>query len=67
MSGAIFPVSKQEIYISKMQDSFASGQPYELAILDYQMPGMTGLELASRIKADDTLRDRLLVMFSSEP
>jgi len=41
------------------------GHPFDLAILDMQMPFMDGIELAQRIKADDSLADTALVMLSS--
>lgn len=39
--------------------------PFQIALLDYQMPQMDGEELARRIKADPKLRDTLLVMLGS--
>ena len=42
-----------------------SGDPYDFAILDYQMPGMDGATLAKAIKSDPAIRDTLLVMLTS--
>ncbi len=36
--------------------------PFDLAILDQNMPGTSGLQLASRIAEDPLLKDRLLVI-----
>jgi CheY-like chemotaxis protein len=41
------------------------GEPYNLAILDMQMPGMDGLELARAITADPLLARLPLVMLTS--
>ena len=42
-----------------------SGDPFRLAILDMQMPGMDGEALARAIKADEKLKDTRLVLCSS--
>ena len=42
-----------------------SGAPIDVALVDYQMPLMDGVELGTRIKADPALRDTALVMLSS--
>ncbi|MEQ1822843.1 MAG: response regulator [Fimbriimonadaceae bacterium] len=39
--------------------------PTELVVLDFQMPGMDGLELASRIKSHPKLSGLVIVMLSS--
>ena len=43
----------------------SAGKPYELAVLDMQMPGMDGRELAGRIKADPDLARVRLVLLTS--
>jgi CheY-like chemotaxis protein len=42
-----------------------SGEPFDLAVLDYQMPGMDGAELAKKIKADKDLCDLPLILLTS--
>jgi two-component system, sensor histidine kinase and response regulator len=41
------------------------GDPYDLALLDEQMPGMDGLELARQIKADSAIASVRLVLLTS--
>jgi CheY-like chemotaxis protein len=48
-----------------LRAAYAEGRPYALAILDYQMPGMDGLELAEAIMADPALARTRLIMLSS--
>ncbi len=43
----------------------AAGGPWHLILLDWQMPGMSGLELALELRADPVLGDVPLVMLSS--
>jgi CheY-like chemotaxis protein len=46
--------------------SFAqAGEPYDLAIVDLDMPGMDGMELASRIKADPAIAPTKLILLTS--
>ena len=42
-----------------------AGDPFRAAILDMQMPGMDGAELAKAIKGDETIRDTRLVLMTS--
>ncbi|MCL6415653.1 response regulator [Aestuariirhabdus sp. Z084] len=38
--------------------------PFDLVILDHNMPGMTGMELATRIKEDSNFSDLVIVMLT---
>jgi signal transduction histidine kinase/DNA-binding response OmpR family regulator len=42
-----------------------SGDPYQFVLLDYQMPGMDGAEVAGAIKADPAIRDTVVVLLTS--
>lgn len=42
-----------------------SGDPYHFVLLDYQMPGMDGVEVAGAIQADPAIRDTLVVLLTS--
>lgn len=51
--------------IEEISAAHQRGQPYEAALLDFQMPGLTGLELADAIRADQRNREMQLVLISS--
>ncbi|UMR28536.1 response regulator [Massilia sp. MB5] len=44
----------------------SSGQPYDTALLDMDLPGISGLALAAEIKADATLSGVRLLLLSTE-
>ncbi len=48
-----------------LQNAQKAGDPYQFAILDYQMPVMNGAELVKMIRADAALRQTVLVMLTS--
>jgi signal transduction histidine kinase/CheY-like chemotaxis protein/HPt (histidine-containing phosphotransfer) domain-containing protein len=54
------PTALQALCLARDKDD-----PFQIAILDMQMPGMDGAELARLIKADETLKDTRLVLLSS--
>lgn len=51
--------------MSKLSEAHDNGAPYSIAILDYEMPQINGIQLARSIKADHNLRSTRLVMLSS--
>jgi signal transduction histidine kinase len=51
--------------LALLERAASAGTPYDLAILDMQMPGMDGMELSSRIKADPRLAQTRLVLLTS--
>ena len=51
--------------LALLKDAVTRGEPFDLAILDLQMPGMDGLELGHTIKADPVLAATRLVLLTS--
>lgn len=51
--------------LKAMSEAVDAGQPFNLAILDGQMPDMDGLEMARCIRKDATLAETSLVMLTS--
>ena len=48
-----------------MREAAAAGEPFDIAIIDLQMPEMDGLMLGQLIKGDSTIAGTSLVMLSS--
>ena len=61
------PVSARDgsTALSIMQLNKANGTPFPLVLLDADMPGLSGFEVADRIKAEGGLAGRVIIMFSS--
>ena len=51
--------------LKMLREAADSGEPFDVAILDLMMPGMDGLDLARRVKADESIRAVRLVMLTS--
>jgi len=51
--------------LGALRQAVAKGEPFSIAILDHQMPGMDGETLGRLIKEDAELRDTTLVMLTS--
>ncbi len=51
--------------LAHLRQAVADGRPYDIAILDMQMPGMDGVTLAQTIKADPQLASVRLIILTS--
>jgi signal transduction histidine kinase/DNA-binding response OmpR family regulator len=49
----------------RIRAAAAQGHGYELALIDGKLPGLTGMELAQRIRADETVSGMKLIMLTS--
>jgi CheY-like chemotaxis protein len=51
--------------LQALREAAAGGDPYTFALLDYQLPGMDGVELARTIKTDAEIRETVVVLLTS--
>jgi signal transduction histidine kinase/BarA-like signal transduction histidine kinase len=51
--------------LERLRAALGEDQPYDLALLDVQMPEMDGFTLAAAIKADPAIADTRLIMLTS--
>ena len=51
--------------LAVMRTAASQGDPFQIALLDYLMPGVDGETLGRKIKADSTLRGVTMVMLTS--
>lgn len=49
-----------------MQQADQSGQPFGLVVSDWNMPGMTGLDLLKNIRGHERLKPTLFIMVTAE-
>ncbi len=54
-----------QVALEKLRAAAADGDPFCIAVLDMQMPGMGGEALGGKIKDERALRDTILVMMTS--
>ena len=60
-------VSQSTAALKMMRDAKAAGDPYMFAFLDYQMPGLSGLDLMKEIRQDSSLDDTIGILVTSQP
>jgi PAS domain S-box-containing protein len=58
-------VSNGAAALAELDLAAASGTPFELALIDYQMPGIDGFELAGAISRRPSLSTTMIMMLSS--
>jgi two-component system sensor histidine kinase/response regulator len=58
-------VSSAEIALTVMTEARQAGRPFEIALIDHQMPDCDGAELGRRINADPDLKSTRLVLLTS--
>lgn len=51
--------------IGALLEAKASGDPYQIAIIDFQMPDMNGIELAKNVRMYPELNDLCMILLSS--
>ena len=51
--------------LEKMEAAASAGTPFEAALIDMKMPGMSGIELAERIRANPRLASTRMLMLTS--
>jgi signal transduction histidine kinase/DNA-binding response OmpR family regulator len=51
--------------LTALRDAAAAAAPYEVALVDYRMPGMNGLELGRQIHADQAISKTRLIMLTA--
>ncbi|MBC76879.1 MAG: response regulator [Halobacteriovoraceae bacterium] len=50
----------------KIQEAYASGAPFEFILSDWNMPGMTGLDLLKNVRADERFKKLPFLMITAE-
>ncbi|MFV2091982.1 MAG: ATP-binding protein, partial [Hyphomicrobiales bacterium] len=51
--------------LAEMHRARADGTPYDLVILDYQMPEMDGIEVAQQIRSQPSIQNTAIIMLTS--
>ncbi len=58
-------VESGEAALKALRESVSKKDPFDVALLDFQMPGMDGVFLATAIRAEPEINDIILLMLSS--
>jgi signal transduction histidine kinase/DNA-binding NarL/FixJ family response regulator len=51
--------------LSRMRDAAARGEPYEVALIEFEQPGMDGEQLGWTVRSDDNLSRTLTMLMTS--
>ena len=62
---AVAEAANGEEALQILRQSTMDGKPFDIAILDMQMPGMSGEKLGKKIKEDKLINDLALILFTS--
>lgn len=61
----VFSMSNGQSALANLHNEYHKGTPVDVLVLDQNMPGMTGTELAERIRSDEALnKDILIIMLT---
>ncbi len=64
--GAVpFEVATPQAALSELRAAVRSGRPFDVAVLDWQMPDMDGYQLAAEVQRDESIAATPLVLLSS--
>ncbi|USD62004.1 response regulator [Vibrio sp. SCSIO 43140] len=58
-------VDSGELALQALTQANNEGKPFTIAIIDYQMPKMDGVQLAKAIQLNESIKNTKLIMFSS--
>jgi PAS domain S-box-containing protein len=58
--------SSSKIALEKLHDEARAGDPFNIALLDYQLPDMNGEELGCTVNEDETLHNTQTVILTSQ-
>ncbi|WP_431860410.1 response regulator [Azospirillum sp.] len=54
-----------EAAIEELSHAAAAGEPYEVVLMDWRMPGMDGIEASQRIRADRALTGPIIIVVTA--
>ena len=58
----VLSMSNGQSALANLHNEFHKGAPIDVLVLDQNMPGMTGSELAERIRSDDALNKNIVII-----
>jgi len=53
--------------ISALEEGVHKGQPFHIALIDFMMPDIDGIDFGKMVKKSQTIKDTLLVMLTAHP